>query len=81
MLGIFSCFCCHLLTFLKFTFSKNYLGNTIRASNGLDVLSALIWGQTVCKGYHQLTKIAGADEELKSTKFALTGLTLAQNLL
>ena len=26
----------HLLTFSKLTFSKNYFGNTIRVSNGLD---------------------------------------------
>ena len=37
MLGNFSPFCCHLLTFfLKFTFSKNSFSNTIRVSNSLD---------------------------------------------
>ena len=35
MLGNFSCFCCHLLTFFfKLTFSKNSFMNTV--SNGLD---------------------------------------------
>ena len=36
MLGNFSCFRCRLLTFSKFTFSKNSLRNTIRVSNRLD---------------------------------------------
>ena len=36
MLGNFSCLCCHLLTFLKPTFSQNSLRNIIRVSNGLD---------------------------------------------
>ena len=34
MLGNFSRFCCHLLTFFKINFFKNR--NTIRVSNGLD---------------------------------------------
>ena len=37
MLGNFSCFCCHQLTFLKTNFfPKNYLRNTISVSNSLD---------------------------------------------
>ena len=37
MLGIFSCFCCCLLTFFKIIFfSKKYLRNTISVSNSLD---------------------------------------------
>ena len=36
MLGNFSCFNCRLLTFSKFTFSKNSFGNNIRVSNGLN---------------------------------------------
>ena len=37
MLGIFSCFCCHLLIFsLIFCFSKKSFKNNIRVSNCLD---------------------------------------------
>ena len=36
MLGNFSCFCSHLLTFSKLTFSQNSFRNTIRVSNSLD---------------------------------------------
>ena len=36
MLGNFSGFCCHLLTFLNSTFSKNSFCNTFRVSNSLD---------------------------------------------
>ena len=36
MLGSFSCFCCHLLTFSKINFCKNFFKNTIRVSNNLD---------------------------------------------
>ena len=52
-------------------FFKNYFGNTIRVSNSWDVLSVLTWVQTVCKGNQEMTKIAGAGKELKSTKCAL----------
>ena len=34
------------------TFSKNSFGNTFRVSN---ILSGLIWVQTVCKSYQQMT--------------------------
>ena len=37
MLGKFSCFCCHLLTFLQ-----NYFRNTISASNGLDAVQVML---------------------------------------
>ena len=51
---------CRLLIFSKSTFSKNYFRSTIRVSNSLDpdqtnILSGLIWVQTVCKSYHQTT--------------------------
>ena len=36
MLGNFLCFCCCLLTFLKFTFSNNSFRNAVRVLNGLD---------------------------------------------
>ena len=40
-------------------FSKN----SFRVSNSLDVLSGLIWFQTVCKSYQQTTL---GDKELKA---------------
>ena len=57
MLCNFSCFCCRLLPFWKFTFSKKYFRNTIKVSNGLDPdqdrwsqpQSDLIWVQTVAQ--------------------------------
>ena len=36
MLGNFSCFCCHLLTFFKIMFVTNFFKNTIRVPNSLD---------------------------------------------
>ena len=36
MLGNFSCFCCHLLTFSKIKVFKKSFRNTIRVSNRLD---------------------------------------------
>ena len=36
MLGNFSCYCCHLLTFSKLTFSKNSFRHTFRVSNSFD---------------------------------------------
>ena len=37
MLGIFSRFCCCLLTFFKINFLKNKFQNNIRVSNSLDL--------------------------------------------
>ena len=34
MLGIFSCLCCHLLTFFKIVFLKTSFRNTIRSQTG-----------------------------------------------
>ena len=36
MLGNFSCFCCHLLTFFKINYFKEFFRNTVRVLNGLD---------------------------------------------
>ena len=36
LLGIFSCFCCHLLTFFKIIFFQKIFQGTIIVSNGLD---------------------------------------------
>ena len=56
-LGNFSCFFVGSWFFSKSTFSKNSFRNTIWVSNRLDpdpadVLSGLIWVETVCKSYH-----------------------------
>ena len=37
MLGIFSFFCCRLLTFFKVNFFKNILSGTLSVSNDLDL--------------------------------------------
>ena len=51
--------------FSKLTFSKTSLGDTVKMSNSLlpdhaDVLSSLIWVQTVCKDYQQ-TLVVGKE--------------------
>ena len=52
------------------TFSKNSFRNTIRVSNSLDILSGLIWVQTVCEGYQQTTQVGNNEyETLKSYTF------------
>ena len=70
----YSCFCCRqtadiFLQILNKLFLKK-IRNTIRESNGLiqirtDVLSVLIWVQTICKGYQQTTKVAADKERVK----------------
>ena len=70
MLGNFSCFCCHLLTFFKVNFSKNSFWNTISVSNILiqiwtDYLLVLIWVQTVCIGYQQTTTFTARMQRVK----------------
>ena len=55
---IFHAFCC-LLTFFKINFFKtdlNLSGTQLFGLTDQDhVLSVLIWAQTVCKGYQQMT--------------------------
>ena len=61
-LGNFEFFC-HLLIFSKSTFSKNSFRNIFRVSNSLDPdqaqskTSGLVWVQTACKGYQQMTLV------------------------
>ena len=65
MLGNFSCFCCCLLIFSKFTFGfQSSFRNVIRVSNGWIQIRTdiLIWVQTVRKGYQQITKVAASKE-------------------
>ena len=68
MVGDFACFCCHLLTFSKITFFQNILSGTLSQCQTVwiqimtDILSVLIWVQTVNKGYQQTMKIATGKE-------------------
>ena len=64
MLGNSSCFCCRLLIFIsKSTFSKKFFQyivtlpecQTVWIQIRTDVLSVLIWVQTVCKGSQPTT--------------------------
>ena len=70
MLGIFSCFC-RVLTFLKINFFKKITTGTLSMCQtawiqiGPDVLSGLIWVQTVWKGYQQRS----ADDILHMSSF------------
>ena len=53
---------CRLLIFFKINLFQNSFRNTIRVSNSLDpdladILSGLIWIQTVCNGYQQTTLV------------------------
>ena len=65
LLGNFACFkfCCGLLIFFKIIFFKNCFGNipsecqTIWIQIRPNILSVLIWVQTVCKGYQQTTQV------------------------
>ena len=56
-------------------FKKETFRNTIRRSNGLDpdqdVLSVLIWAQTVCKDYKQATKVAASKENVGLFDYSL----------
>ena len=48
---LFACICCCLLTF-----SKKFSRTLSKCQTGL-IQSVMIWFQTVCKGYQQMTKI------------------------
>ena len=70
MLGNFVCFLVVYGFFFKLTFSKKSFRKTIRVSNSSDPdqarhLLGLIWVQTVCKGYHQMTKVSTSRERVK----------------
>ena len=55
ILGSFSCFCCCLLTFFKIKFFNKKISGTLSEcqtvwiQNRTDILSILIWIQTICK--------------------------------
>ena len=61
-LGNFSCFPCLLLTFFIFFFQKDLSGTlsecqTVWIQIRTDIMSILIWVQTVCNCYQQTTKV------------------------
>ena len=62
---------CRLLTFFKIDFFQKILSGTLSECQTvwthirIDFLSVLIWVQTVCKGYQQMTKLPLAGKELR----------------
>ena len=60
MLGNFSCLCCRLLTFFKVNFLSGTLSEcqTVWIQIRTNIMSVLIWIQTVCKVNQQTTKFA-----------------------
>ena len=63
MLGHFFWFCCRLLTILNINFFKQFFQEfyhcvkrcqTVWIQIRTDITSALIWVQTICKGYQQM---------------------------
>ena len=58
-------------TFFKVNlFQKNISGilsecQTVWIQSRIDVLSILIWVQTVCKGYQQMTKVDASKEKIE----------------
>ena len=71
MLGIHPCFCCCFLIFffLNQLFQKFLTGTlsecqTVWIQIRTDLLSDLIWVQTVCKGYQQTIKVAARKERV-----------------
>ena len=69
MLGNFSNFYCRLLTFFKINIFKKFFQEHYQSVNSLEsdqvnILLVLIWVQTVCKGYQQMTKLAASKERV-----------------
>ena len=57
------CFCYRLLTFFKINFFKKFFQEHYQSVNQLtERTSALIWVQTVWKGYQQTKKVAAGKE-------------------
>ena len=82
MLGNFACFCCHrLLTFQYYIF-QTFLSGTLHVTG--NVLSVLIWVQTVCKGYQQRTKVTAGKErvwiQLRTEVYWLFKINLSKTL-
>ena len=58
---------CHLWIFFKNLKLTEYQAVWIQIRS--DVLSGLIWVQTVCKGYQLMTKVATSSDRVKSSFF------------
>ena len=77
----FSCFCCHTLTFFKInSYFKKSFRNTIECRMAwiyirTQRMSALIWIQTVSKGYQQMTKVFPRKERDKFAIYVLKVLS------
>ena len=70
MLGNFQAFVTSLLTPQSYPFQEILSGTPsecqiVWIQIVTDVKSVLIWARTVCKGYQQLTKMAGNKERVK----------------
>ena len=50
--------------FQTYFFFLNSFRNTIGVSNSLDLDQVLIWVQSVCKGYQQMTQVAASKEKV-----------------
>ena len=50
--------------FQTYFFFFNSFRNTIGVSNSLDLDQVLIWVQSVCKGYQQMTQVAASKEKV-----------------
>ena len=67
MLGNFSFLCCRLLIFSNFS-EKLSECQTVWIQIRTDILSVLIWVQTVCKDNQQTTKVIASIERVKLDK-------------
>ena len=68
-LANFSCFCCHLLTFFKKNNKVKKIDiQTVWIHIRMDILSVLIWVQSVGNIYKQITKVATSKERFMFDK-------------
>ena len=66
VLGTLSCFCCPLLSSFKIKLSNKFFQEQmVWIQIRIHILLLLIWVQTVCKGYQQMTKVAASKERVK----------------
>ena len=56
---------CHILVFRCWIFSIPSGCQTVWIQIRPDILLGLIWVQTVCKGYQQITKVAPSEQRVK----------------
>ena len=77
MLGNFSCFYYQLLNFFqndfplfKKFFQEQYQSQTVWIQIRTDILSVLIWVQTVCIGYQHMTKVTANKVRVDTESFS-----------